>query len=194
MRSSVRGSRRRRGARAPGRPDDSCGRRRPHAATDPGLPGLPIPSLPTDLLVPKFVGAEATSRPLPAPAVPQHPYLSPNGTSSMHNDAYSTDAYDVSGPLGRNLKVRSRSYGIRECATIAFDSRDRLVGLCGGLEGFTMMVINPVTLNVVDELRISTRDLTSGANPLTDICGGTYFFLDPPTTRSRPPPTRGSPR
>jgi hypothetical protein len=41
------------------------------------------------------------------------------------------------------------------------------------------MVINPVTLNVVDELRISTRDLTSGANPLTDICGGTYFFLDP---------------
>ena len=97
----------------------------------------------------------------------------------MHNDAYSTDAYDVSGPLGHNLKVRSRSYGVRECATIAFDSQDRMVGLCGGLEGFTMMVINPVTLNVVDELRVSARDLTSGANPLTDICGGTYFFLDP---------------
>ncbi|MDZ5619796.1 hypothetical protein SFC88_03105 [Nocardioides sp. HM23] len=145
----------------------------------PALPGLPIPSLPTDLLVPRFIGAEAPSRPLPAPPVPQHPYLSPNGTSSMHNDAYSTDAYDVSGPVGRNLRVRSRSYGIRECATIAFDSRDRLVGLCGGLEGFTMMVIDPVTLNVVDELRISARDLASGANPLTDICGGTYFFLDP---------------
>ncbi|WP_322937246.1 hypothetical protein [Nocardioides bizhenqiangii] len=145
----------------------------------PALPGLPIPSLPTDLLVPRFIGAEAPSRPLPAPPVPQHPYLSPNGTSSMHNDAYSTDAYDVSGPVGRNLRVRSRSYGIRECATIAFDSRDRLVGLCGGLEGFTMTVIDPVTLNVVDELRISARDLASGANPLTDICGGTYFFLDP---------------
>lgn len=145
----------------------------------PALPGLPIPSLPTDLLVPRFIGAEATPKPLPAPAVPQNPYLSPNGTSSMHNDAYSTDAYDVSGPVGRNLKVRSRSYGVRECATIAFDSRDRLVGLCGGLEGFTMMVIDPVSLDAVDELRISTRDLTSGANPLTDICGGTYFFLDP---------------
>ncbi len=145
----------------------------------PALPGLPIPSLPTDLLVPTFVGAEATPRPITAPPVPQNPHLSPNGTSSMHNDAYSSDAYAVSGPVGRNLRIRSRSYGVRECATIAFDSRDRLVGLCGGLEGFTMMVIDPVTLDVVDELRISERDLASGANPLTDICGGTYFFLDP---------------
>lgn len=145
----------------------------------PAVPGLPIPSLPTDLLVPRFVGGPATADALPAPAVPQNPYLSPNGTSSMHNDAYSSDAYRVSGPLGNGLQVTSRSYGIRECATIAFDSHGRLVGLCGGLEGFTMMVIDPVTLAAVDELQVSQRDLTSGANPLTDICGGTYFFLDP---------------
>src|SRR5688500_15870587 len=123
-------------------------------------PGGPIPSLPTDALVPEFEGTSATRRPMAHPPVPQNPFLSPNGTSSMHNDAYSTDAYDVSGPLGRDLKVKSRSYGVRECATIAFDSQDRMVGLCGGLEGFTMMVINPVTLDVVDELRVSTRDLT----------------------------------
>ncbi|KAA1421683.1 hypothetical protein F0U44_05255 [Nocardioides humilatus] len=144
----------------------------------PAVPGLPIPSLPTDLLVPKFIGAPALKKPLAAPVVPQNPYLAPNGTSSMHNDAYSTDAYAVSGPLGRQLTLRSRSYGVRECATIAFDSQHRILGLCGGLEGFTMMVIDPVSLNVIDELRISERDLTSGANPLTDICGGTYFFLD----------------
>ncbi len=154
------------------------------APTDPALPpipatpGLPIPSLPTDLLVPRFVGAPAAAQPLAAPDVPQNPWLAPNGRSSMHNDAYSTDAYDVSGPLGRNLKVTSRSYGVRECATIAFDSHDRIVGLCGGLEGFTMMVIDPVTLEAVDELLLSQRDLTSGANPLSDLCGGTYFFLD----------------
>ncbi|MDQ4112598.1 MAG: hypothetical protein M3306_16100 [Actinomycetota bacterium] len=128
--------------------------------------------------MPKFQGAEARPRPLGAPAVPQNPYLSPNGTSGVHNDAYSTDAYDVSGPLGRNLKVRSRSYGIRECGAIAFDSRDRLVGMCGGPDGSTMMVIDPVSLDAIDELRISARDLTSGANPLTNICGA-YFFLDP---------------
>ncbi|KRA38750.1 MULTISPECIES: hypothetical protein [unclassified Nocardioides] len=144
----------------------------------PTIPGLPIPSLPTDLLVPRFTGAAVTPQPISAPVVPQNPYLAPNGRSSMHNDAYSTDAYAVSGPTGRSLTLRSASYGVRECATIAFDSHDRIVGLCGGLEGFTMMVIDPVTLRAISQLQVSQRDFTSGANPLTDICGGTYFFLD----------------
>jgi hypothetical protein len=144
----------------------------------PAIRGLPIPSLPTDLLVPRFVGAPATEQPIADSPVPQHPWLSPNGTNSMHNDAYASDAYQVSGPLGNNLKVKSASYGIRECATIAFDSRGRIVGLCGGLEGFGMMVINPVTLRPISELRTSARDLATTANPFTDICGGTYFFLD----------------
>lgn len=144
----------------------------------PTIPGLPIPSLPTDLLVPKFTGAPVTPQPLAAPPVPQNPHLAPNGRSSMHNDSYSTDAYAVSGPTGRALKMRTASYGVRECATIAFDSRDRIVGLCGGLEGFTMMVIDPVTLRAISQLQVSQRDFSSGANPLTDICGGTYFFLD----------------
>ena len=144
----------------------------------PAIKDMPILSLPTDLLVPKFVGAPATAQPLAHPPIPQNPWLSPDGTNSMHNDAYASDAYQVSGPLGRRLQVKSASYGIRECATIAFDSRGRIVGLCGGLEGFTMMVIDPVTLKPISELRTSARNLLSGANPLTDICGGTYFFLD----------------
>ena len=116
--------------------------------------------------------------------------LSANGTNSMHNDAYASDAYDVSGPLGSDLQVTSASYGVRECATMAFDSRGRIVGLCGGLEGFELMVIDPVTLQPVSELQTSQRDLTSGKNPFTDICGGTYFFLDRtdhayPTTAGR---------
>jgi len=128
--------------------------------------------------VPRYVGAPATPNPIADPPVPQHPYLSPNGTNSMHNDAYASDAYQVSGPLGIDPQVKATSYGIRECATMAFDSRGRIVGLCGGLEGFTMMVINPATLRPVSQLTTSTRDLTTGANPFTDICGGTYFFLD----------------
>ena len=144
----------------------------------PAVPGLPIPSLPTDLLVPRFVGSPATAQPLAHPPIPQNPWLSPDGTNTMHNDAYASDAYQVSGPLGDRLKVASASYGIRECATIAFDSHGRIVGLCGGLEGFGMMVIDPVTLKPVSELRTSARNLLSGANPFTDICGGTYFFLD----------------
>ncbi len=144
----------------------------------PAIAGLPIPSLPTDLLVPRFVGAPATAQPIAHPPMPQSPWLSPDGTNTMHNDAYASDAYQVSGPLGRNLQVTSASYGVRECATIAFDSHGRIVGLCGGLEGFTMMVIDPVTLRPISEMRTSARNLLSGANPFTDICGGTYFFLD----------------
>jgi hypothetical protein len=134
------------------------------------------PSLP--FRVPRYVGAPATPHPIVHPPIPQHPYLSPDGTNSMHNDAYASDAYQVSGPLGINPQVKTTSYGIRECATMAFDSHDRIVGLCGGLEGFTMMVINPTTLRPISQLKTSTRDLTTGANPFTDICGGTYFFLD----------------
>ena len=144
----------------------------------PAIKGLPIPSLPTDLLVPKFIGAPAPEQPIAHPPIPQNPWLSPDGTNTMHNDAYASDAYQVSGPLGNGLKVKSASYGVRECATVAFDSHGRIVGLCGGLEGFAMMVIDPVTLKPISEMRTSARNLLTSANPFTDICGGTYFFLD----------------
>ncbi|MGH3412647.1 MAG: hypothetical protein ACRDPH_06175 [Marmoricola sp.] len=139
---------------------------------------LPIPPLPTDLLSQPFSGSPATPKPIPGLWNPQNPHLAPNGTSSMHNDAYGTNAYPVSGPLGRDLQVRSATYGVSECATIAFDSRGRIVGLCGGLGGFTMRLLDPDTLRQVAALRTSTRDPTSLSNPFTDLCGGTYFYLD----------------
>ncbi|MCW2751745.1 MAG: hypothetical protein JWR83_2855 [Aeromicrobium sp.] len=156
----------------------------------PAISGLPIPSLPTDLLVPTFTGAPAKKQPIAHSKVPQNPWLSANGSNTMHNDAYASDAYDVSGPLGRKLTVTSASYGVRECATMAFDSHGRIVGLCGGLEGFSMMVIDPVTLKPISEVRTSARNLLTSANPFSDICGGTYFFLDGhdtayPTTAQR---------
>lgn len=143
----------------------------------PTVPGLPIPSLPTDLLVPKSFGGPVEARPIEHPAISRNPWVAPNGRSSMHNDPYSSDAYRVSGPLGNSLKVTSRVYGIRECATVTFDAKGRLLALCGGLEGFRMMLINPVTLNVLAELNMPGRDLGSLSNPFTDLCGGSYFFL-----------------
>jgi len=158
----------------------------PSAADDPILtvpplptvPGLPIPPGVADALVPTFIGRPAKAKPRAHPRIPQNPYLAKNGRSSMHNDPYSSDAYRVKGPLGKGLQVRTASYGIRECATIAFDRRGRIVGLCGDLAGFSMMLINPRTLVSKHEIQLSKRDLASGSNPFTDICGGTYFFLD----------------
>ncbi len=139
---------------------------------------MPIPPLPTDVLSQAFTGHAARARPMRVLRNPQNPHLAPNGTNSMHNDAYGTNAYAVTGPLGRSLQVRSASYGVSECATIAFDSRGRIVGLCGGLDGFTMRLIDPTTLSQIASLRTSNRDLTSVSNPFTDLCGGTYFYLD----------------
>jgi hypothetical protein len=139
---------------------------------------IPIPDLPTGLLSESFTGSAATADPLPHDAIPQNPYLSPNGTNSMHNDAYGSNAYEVSGPLGRSLQVRSASYGVSECATMAFDSRGHIVGLCGGLQGFALRLIDPTTLRTLgSDLTTSQRDLLTLQNPFTDICGGTYFSL-----------------
>jgi len=96
----------------------------------------------------------------------------------MHNDAYSTNGYEVSGPTGRNLKLTTATYGVSECATIAFDSRGRIVGLCGGLQGFALSLIDPVTLTKIASMTTSTRNLLKLQNPFTDLCGGTYFYLD----------------
>lgn len=141
---------------------------------------LPIPSLPTDLLSQPFSGTPATANPLPALPIAQNPALSANGTNSMHNDAYASDAYTISGPLGRGLAVRSASYGVSECATMAFDSRGRIVGLCGDLGGFKLRLIDPTTLRTLGpDLTTSRRNLLALQNPFSDICGGTYFSLGP---------------
>jgi hypothetical protein len=79
----------------------------------PTVPGMPIPAAPGDALLPQLVGSPATANPIRHRTVPQLPMLSANGTSSMHDDAYASDAYEVSGPLGRELKVTTASYGVR---------------------------------------------------------------------------------
>ncbi|MET3962155.1 hypothetical protein ABIE44_002089 [Marmoricola sp. OAE513] len=140
---------------------------------------LPIPALPTDFLTQPFTGTAVTANPLPHEAIKQNPHLAANGTNSMHNDAYASDAYEGLGPLGHKLKARSAWYGVSECATVAFDSRGRMVGLCGDLGGFKMRLINPTKLTTIgSDLTTSKRNLLTLQNPFTDICGGTYFSLD----------------
>jgi hypothetical protein len=139
---------------------------------------VPIPSLPGPLGVPAYVGAPATAQPIASFPVPQHPYLAPNGRSNMHNDAYGTNAYDWSGPLGRTPQVTSALYGVEECATETFDSAGRIVALCGVLSGPVLRLINPRTLGVIAGMGLPARKLDLTTSPLSDLCGGTYFYLD----------------
>ena len=106
------------------------------------------------------------------------PHLAADGTSNMHNDAYATDVYAGPGPLGRDLRVTSATYGIEECATMAFDSRGRIVALCGGLEGSRMMMLDPDTLDVLAVHPLPPRKPSTETTPLEDLCSGAYFYLD----------------
>lgn len=139
---------------------------------------LPIPRGPMQWVVPASSGEAVAAQPIDAPAPPEHPYLAGNGRNSMHNDAYASDAYTTPGPLGRNTQVMSALYGIKECATLAFDSQGDLIGLCGGIRGPQLMRIDPETLAVEDRHTLPGRVLRSGVSPLEDLCGGAYFYLD----------------
>jgi hypothetical protein len=96
----------------------------------------------------------------------------------MHNDEYGTNTYSSAGPRGRAPKVNSAFYGVSECATLTFDANGNIVGLCVETGGPKLKIINPTTLAVRTTYTLPPRNLLSGKNPLTDLCGGAYFYLD----------------
>jgi len=136
---------------------------------------LPIPSDPRDALLVEFTGEPATARPLADQPVPRHPHMAPNGVSNIHNDAYQTDAYEVTGPLGPDLTVSSALF-MAECASVTFDSRGRIVTVCVSPTGATLRLIDPTTLAAIASYTLPPRKL--GSFSFTDFSGGGYFYLD----------------
>jgi hypothetical protein len=138
---------------------------------------LPIPQSPGLMVVPSYVGRPAAERPVQVAAIPQNPHLARNGASSMHNDAAASDTYAWAGPTGLEPEVDTSWFGIEECATLAVDTHDRLIALCGDLAGPTLHVIDPDSMN-----KLATKDLPdraeSDTSALADLCGGAYFYLD----------------
>ena len=100
----------------------------------------------------------------------------------MHVDAWSSDAYAGPGPLGKDPEVDTAWYGLKECATIAFDSRDRIVALCGGLNGtavgMTLNIIDPESMDPLVTMKLPRVKSNNGKKPWEDLCGGAYFYLD----------------
>ena len=138
---------------------------------------LPIPPGGGLLVTPSFEGEAATAQPIDL-ELPQHPQLAANGSSSMHNDGWATDAYAGPGPLGVDPEVDSAWYGVKECATLAFDAEGRMVGLCGSVTGPVLHVIDPDSMDPVDSLELPRRSGESDKRPWEDLCGGAYFYLD----------------
>src|SRR3989454_921065 len=136
----------------------------------------PIPNDPFAAPVPIFIGAPAMPRPTPAPAVPQHPFMAPNGRSNIHDDAYQTDTYVGGGPPGRNPEVDSTQQNA-ECGSLTFDSAGRIVAICVGLEGPRLAMFDPATLDLLAVFPLPPRS-GGGGGVFSDFSGGGYFYLD----------------
>ncbi len=140
---------------------------------------LPIPQGPGLLVGPSYVGKPATPQPIGLVAIPDSPAMAPAGRNSMHNDAWATDAYTWAGPLGKDPEVDTAWYGIEECATLAFDSHDRMIALCGDIKGPVMHVLDTETMRALATRRLPERKPSAeGKKPWEDLCGGAYFYLD----------------
>lgn len=138
----------------------------------------PIPQRPI-ADVPAFSGTAATPRPVRAPDPPRHPFMAANGRSNLHDDAYQTDTYQRHGPLGRKLSVTS-SFRARECASVTFDRRGRIITVCVGLDRTTLELLDPTSLKTLAEMDLPGRDLlqAGGLNVFQNFTGGGYFYLD----------------
>jgi hypothetical protein len=161
----------------------------PALAQTPGLPPVEIPGVATGAEPPSAIGGPAKPRPLRAAAIPRHPHMAANGRSNLHVDAFQSDVHTVRGPLGRRTGVRSTLFA-RECASLAFDRRGRIVTICVGLDRPVLALLDPVTLRTIDAHPLPPRQV-SGDDPFTDFSGGGYFYLDDrdraviPTTTGR---------
>ena len=148
----------------------------PGAAMAEGVPATPIPQNPSDVeAVPGFTGAPARPKRVFAPAVPQHPFMAPNGLSNVHDDAYQTNTYTWSAPLGNNMQVSSTFLG-GECGSLTIDHHGRLVAVCIGVEGPKLLMFDAHTLELLAEMALPPRK--SSGNPFNSFGGGGYFYLD----------------
>ena len=72
--------------------------------------GLLLPLVPESEKFIRFQPVDQ-SAPIAHVTIPQHPFMAPNVGNNMHSEAYMSDSYEASGPLGLNPRVSSRSQG-----------------------------------------------------------------------------------
>ena len=122
----------------------------------------PIPTAATTNL-PDYIGAAVRARPLAPSLVPQNPFLAPNPFNYVHNDSWASDVYDLPGPLGRAPLVQSTTLAearrnpngpVFGCSGDVFDSQGRLILSCTGPGEWSLVMVDPDTLEVLTYLHL----------------------------------------
>lgn len=149
----------------------------------------PIPPGPPTLL-PDYIGGPAIAQPLPNSRVPQDPFLAPNPFGHVHLDSWMSDTADIAGPLGRDPVVTSTTLPgahqdpkswILECIGMVFDSHGRLVLGCAGLNEESIVLADPLSLEVLSVFPLPAQNTTligDGAQKYPTTSAVTYNFLD----------------
>ncbi len=140
-------------------------------------PAFPIPPQLDAQPVPLFIGGMAVPKPIAAPAIPQNPFMAPNGKSNVHDDTYMSDTYTTGGPLGQGPTGQGpqvlSSYLGSLCITGAFDRTGRIVTVCLGTDTARFFLIDPVTLAPLTYLDLPAKPIVG-----FELVAGSYFYLD----------------
>ena len=138
----------------------------------------PIANGGTPTTLPAYSGAPAEAHRIAVRKPPRNPFLAANGASNVHNDSWMTDSYWIHGPKGKDPQTLSSHLGQRDCITITFDRRGRIVTACSNLTSRKLYLLDPKTLDVLAELDLPFVAPPPGQDPLTNSAGGVYFYLD----------------
>ena len=137
-------------------------------------PPIPLDSTPT--VLPDYIGAPAKAWPLPNSRVPQNPYLWLDPYGYPHNNSWNSDTTDIAYPLGHTPETFSSTLGGSVAnygamaGSVGFDGRGRLVVSSVSAAGARMLLLDPVSLQVLCDYPIG------GAG--TGSLGSAYFFMD----------------
>jgi hypothetical protein len=162
----------------------------PSGALAASSPPTPIPNGP---IPPPFsyAGAPAVPRPVRGTGrIPQSRYMAANGLSEIHDDEWQSDVYRWGGPLGRSPQTfsdwlsTSPSPGAgRDCGSVTFDRRGRVIAICIGVAGPVLYMLDPRTLAVLATYTLPGRTaedliLNPGPKIFQDFSAGGYFYLN----------------
>jgi hypothetical protein len=145
------------------------------------IPNAPLrPPVPEREKLIRYHPADFTKA-IPHAPIPQHPYMAPNPGSNMHCDAYISDTYEASGPLGLKPEVISRTQGFGGYGTITFDSKRRIVAVFSNGRKFKIELMDPYTFKELASYDLPPRHWSfffKGIRPWEYLGAGMYFYLD----------------
>src|SRR4051812_47405293 len=103
--------------------------------------------------------------------------MAPNGSSNLQEDASQPAASQRTGPLGIDMQ-RTSPFSSRECGSVTFDSRGRIVTVCVGLDRPILKLLDPKTLDEIASMDLPPRTPGDPTAAFTSFGGGGYFYLD----------------